>query len=181
MGIDSGGTPQLPPGGSWHAGGVTEGASGGCSSDLLWRWYLIEVIDTLCRFYRVVASNGRRKWDGSGRFHLCQSNWLCTRWLPPSWGCAPSHLPPGGRYCGVPPLSMRAQCRCFRSPFRSVTIPGGSGKKRIAESYRAKSSAATGRRYRAGQGSNDTWLFIPSPGWWTASPPRPEPDRKSVV
>ena len=33
-----------------------------------------------------------------GRYHLRQLNWLCARWLPPSWGCAPSHLPPGGRY-----------------------------------------------------------------------------------
>ena len=27
--IDSGGTPQLPPGGSWHGVAVTEGACGG--------------------------------------------------------------------------------------------------------------------------------------------------------
>ena len=33
-----------------------------------------------------------------GRFHHWQSNWLCARWLPPTWGFAPSHLPPGGRY-----------------------------------------------------------------------------------
>ena len=33
-----------------------------------------------------------------GRFHLCPLNEQYARWLPPSWGCAPSHLPPGGRY-----------------------------------------------------------------------------------
>ena len=66
---------------------------------------------------------GRGNGIALGRFRLRWSNWFPARWLPPSWGCAPSHLPPGGRYCGVPPLSMCAQCSCFRSPFRSVTIP----------------------------------------------------------
>ena len=41
---------------------------------------------------------GRGNGIALGRFHLWQSNWLYARWLPPSWGCAPSHLPPVGRY-----------------------------------------------------------------------------------
>ena len=41
---------------------------------------------------------GRGNGIALGRFLLWQSNWLYARWLPPSWGCAPSHLPPVGRY-----------------------------------------------------------------------------------
>ena len=47
---------------------------------------------------RGASSNRHRKRDGSERYYLRQSDWLCARWLPPSWGCAPSHLPPVGRY-----------------------------------------------------------------------------------
>ena len=46
-----------------------------------------------------------------GRYHLRPSNRLCARWLPPSWGCAPSHLPPGGRY--------------FSEAFCVITTPKG--------------------------------------------------------
>ena len=34
---------------------------------------------------------GRENGIALGRFLLWQSNWLYARWLPPSWGCAPSH------------------------------------------------------------------------------------------
>ena len=41
--IVCGDSPQLPPGGSWHAGGVTEGASGRQADGLIWGgicWWL---------------------------------------------------------------------------------------------------------------------------------------------
>ena len=49
--------------------------------------------------YGVVLDRG---YQSPGRYRPRQSNRLCSRWLPPSWGCAPSHLPPVGRYKGKP-------------------------------------------------------------------------------
>ena len=97
-----------------------------------------------------------------GRYHILSSNWLCARRLPPSWGCAPSHLPPGGRHCGVPPLSMRTQCPCFRSLFCSVTIPGAGGAVTICWRLpweigcgHCPPKLPPGAPRRAGQGSTD--------------------------
>ena len=36
---------------------------------------------------------------------------------------------------GKPPLSMRAQCPCFRSPFCSVTLPGTGGAVTIRRRF----------------------------------------------
>ena len=84
------------------------------------------------------------------RTNPCGNLPLCG--IPPPRRCRGTPLSQGGLWSmhllhrsndtghwrgGVPPLSLRTQCPCFRSPFCSVTIPGGSGKQRFAESHRA--------------------------------------------
>ena len=75
-GYTAGTFPKAQPNVKWYAPiapsgrelspQVTEGASGRCISGLLWGWYLLITVDTLCRFYRLVLSNGHRKWDSFG-------------------------------------------------------------------------------------------------------------------
>ena len=49
---------------------------------------------------------------------------------------------------GVPPLSMRAQYPCFRSPFCSVTLPGTGGAVTIRRRFPCALSAGTARGSR---------------------------------
>ena len=125
-------------------------------------WYLLTGIDTLCRFYRVVASNWHKKRDSFGEVPSPAIQLAMLPMAPSVLGLRPKpppsrrevlrraaavnactvqrlsfHIPLGndtGRVREVT-SSRKPSCEIVRSHW--PPIPGGSGKKRAAQSHRA--------------------------------------------